>query len=226
MRTRTPSFVLRSTPLVAALACALAPQAANALSFTVIDRSEPRAATVLTLGSLANAIALANATCLLGNTIDLPAGPFTIAPSTSFPQITCSGLTINGNGSTLDGSLSPGVVYGGTTCDNSMLGGVVPFAVNNLEVRNYFGSNGAICGPVTADGDNVHDTNIGIQVEAGAATITNSTFGFNTIGHTGRWGRERVDLRQPDRHPGRHDLRGRTATASSSTARPARSATT
>ncbi len=182
MRTRTPSFVLRSTPLVAALACALTPQAASALSFPVSTVPAIASGDVLTVGSLANAILLANTTCILGNTVDLPAGPFTIAPSTSFPQITCSGLTINGNGSTLDGSSSPGVVYGGTACDNSFLGGVIPFAVKNLEVRNYFASNGAICGPVTADGDNVHDTNTGIQVEAGAATITNSTFEFNSTG--------------------------------------------
>ena len=187
MRTRTPSFVLRSAPLVAALACALAPQAqaatVGACTGLAVSGVQATAESDNSVdGSLACAITFANANCTGSDTIDLPTGPFTIAPATSFPQIACSGLTINGNGSTLDGTSSPGVVYGGTACDGSFLGGVVPFAVKNLEVMSYYGSNAAICGPVTADNDNIHDTYVGIQVEAGAATITNSTFVFNSTG--------------------------------------------
>lgn len=183
MRTRSPSFVLRSAPLVAALACALAPQAANALSFPVSSTPSIASGDVLTVGSLANAITLANATCVLGNTVDLPTGPFTIAPATAMPLITCPGLTINGNGSTLDGSSVEGTPYGGTACDGTFVGGVVPFTVNNLTVTNFYYSYiGAICGPVTADGNTVEYNNIGITVEAGLAHITNNKFGGNGTG--------------------------------------------
>lgn len=184
MRTPSSSFMLRTTPLVAALACALAPQAASA-NFTV--STDPVVASDLANvpGSLANAITLANLACPAASTIDIPTGPFTIAPSVAMPQITCSNVVINGNGNTLSGVNVTSLPYGGSpsACDGTLLGGVVPFRVYSLEVANfYFSYVGAICGPVTAVGNKIHDNNIGIQVYAGAANIVNNRIGGNGTG--------------------------------------------
>lgn len=158
---------IRSLVLAAAIAGAFAP-AAMAATFTVTNGNSSGA------GSLAQAINDANASCGGGDVIDIVGGPFTISPGLPLPTITC-GVTIQGNASILDGSF----MYGG----GCALPGTVPFAVENMVVRNHQAFTSpvsvGICGPVKARGLTVHNNAIGIQIQGGHGEIGGAPAGRN-----------------------------------------------
>src|SRR5438552_16667684 len=90
MRTpRSTRAVFRYSPLVAALACALAPAESQAVAYTVINTNDSGA------GSLRQAITDANTNCFADSSpvvqfIIPGTGPFVIAPATPLPNFVCA----------------------------------------------------------------------------------------------------------------------------------------
>ena len=150
MRTTRPAFshprAARLSPLAAALALVIAPSA-QAVTYSVsnnLDDSNP--------GSLRWAIEQANLNCASDNfpTIFFTA-PFTIAPSTPLPTLSCAGATYS---PTIEAFSYGGTLVGpagGASCglqyDQFAYGGT--FTVRGLTVKNfnYGGSAAGICGP-------------------------------------------------------------------------------
>ena len=114
----------RYSPLVAAVALALSPCAAQAASFAVKNNAD------FGTDSLRQAITDANAGCVSGASIDFVGGPFTIAVATALPTITCPGLSINGDGSNI---VASGLVLG----DGLAASTSPPLSVSNLDVSGF-----------------------------------------------------------------------------------------
>ena len=190
MRTRHrphPSF-FHYSPLVAALAMALAPHPAGATTKTVTtgaDGIDPRPA-----GSLREAIEYFNGHTLVGDifvsnctgsdVINFSGGPFTVALSTGLPTIFCNGLSIQG---------SPGIAINGgnTPANNSSndcgLDSSIPgrkITVSGLEIFGFtYGS--AICGNFDASSNTIHNNDTGLFPHHGA-TITGNVIYTNVTG--------------------------------------------
>ncbi len=170
MRTpHRPKALFRYSPLIAALACVLAPQAAAGAPYTVDSGNGSGA------GTLFSAISQANAACTGTDTIDFSA-PFTVTISTHLPDITCNGLTITGNSGGTSIVPNAGFVYGSNSCGGGNAAiNVVATGVKivNLDISgfNTFGVDTpgfvALCGRVHAKGNHLHGNGEGIRFELG-----------------------------------------------------------
>ena len=196
--------VFRYSPLVAALALALSPQHAHAVTFTVdttLDQIvDPILGVITAPGSLRAAIEAANALSGAGgcgvtnNVVFAGAAPFVISPSSPLPGLQCSGLMVNGavggGKAHLDGG-NGAHSFGFPGC------GLVAFSrtkISNLEVsgyRNTFGYGGGpgtgLCGLLNVQNVDVHDNDTGVHPwdtssVSGSTIVSNSTGIFVSYG--------------------------------------------
>ena len=171
----------RYSPLVAALACVLAPQASLAATFTVTNTGD------FGTGTLRQAMQDANASCNTDPNVtiafNLGSGPFTISPSSALPTITSCfngqlNVTIDGYSQlgsapniaatsfnavipiVIDGSFT----YGGCTfnTDDFSYGGSL-LTLRGLNIRN-FNSGSAICGAVKLGGNRITNNSSPLQI--------------------------------------------------------------
>lgn len=158
----TPTF--RYSPLVAALACVLAPHAAMAAIHTVINANE------FGPGSLYQAIEDANADpgCGVADAVQIQfSGPFVISPGVgSLPAIECGGAVVgnaSGPKAVIDGS---SYSYGGGC---GLSASVVPNVVfRNLEVSNWSSGTGFCGNHFTVLASIVRDNDTGISGGTGS----------------------------------------------------------
>lgn len=165
LRRSTPP-ILRYTPLVAALAMALAPHAAQATNIQVTTHKDDG-----TPGSLREAIEAFNdseGTACTGtndsitfNITDAGTGPFTIALSSPLPALQCGGLTINGGSVvTIQGQDQTS----GFGCGLDVY--FMPSPPNRIIIRNLaitgFSYGTAVCGNVDVIRSKIYGNDTGI----------------------------------------------------------------
>ncbi len=159
----------RYTPLVAGIALVLAPHGAHATSFVVNTGADSAT------GSLRQAILDANNLCTSADTIDFVGGPFVIAVSTALgnlPNIQCTGLTINGDGS----QIYPAATMSGNGLTSLFTYGVT---IQNLDISGFaYGS--AINGHINAIGNKLHDNDTGFTAGFNSQVTGNVVFANNT----------------------------------------------
>ena len=168
------------SPLAAALALALAPQAAEAgVTYNVTSTADSGA------GSLRATIIQANGACSPSNNdvIQLPGGPFTISVSTQLPTINCAGLTLVGNAVpaypaelTVDPAYA-GMVSNGVTAELFLS---TPVTVQGMVIHGF--SDAGITGSVSANNNVIYSNGTGIDVETYGALIQSNTIYANGTG--------------------------------------------
>lgn len=174
------------TPLAAALAMALAPQAVSAANIVVNDSSDSGAFDSSSLtGTLRGAINYVNEICTGSDQITFSGGPFTINVSSDMPTITCPGLTINGGGTkttpvislfNYGGSLNTGLHAYVTSGANVKIKGL------KLYGWSYGSSTTALSGTIDADNNILTQNGTGIYLPYGGSSITNNSI---SSGYTG-----------------------------------------
>ena len=173
------------TPLAAALAMALAPQAVSAANIVVNDSSDSGAFNSSTLtGTLRGAIDYVNELCTGSDQITFSGGPFTINVSTDLPTITCQGLTINGGGTktaavislyNYGGNLNPALQANVTSGANVKIKGL------KISGWSYGSNTTALYGTIDADNNILTQNGTGVYLPYGGS-VTNNTI---TSGYTG-----------------------------------------
>lgn len=190
-RISSPAF--RYSPLVAALALALAPQA-NAATLFVTTTAD------VGTGSLRDAINMANANCASDPAPTIAfniagGGPFVISPSFGLPSLQCGtnaysptvdGYTQTGSSPNTDAGgfnanipviIDGSFAYGGCGLEKfDFLGYGGDLTVKGLEIRNfnYYGGGYGLCGNVRAFGNRIVNNAIGIETHA-TSTIGDTT---------------------------------------------------
>ena len=167
----------RYSPLVAALAMALAPQASRATDYLVTNSGDSSA------GTLRQAIIDSNAACVPGDQIVFSAspgpGPFTVAPATPLPNLSCGGITIVGAGGyALDGS-TVSASYTGCGLDAYFTYGSA-VTVSQLEVFGFntyaYGTSTGLCGNLNVTGSNIHDNYKGMNLDKNRGYVKRHLF--------------------------------------------------
>lgn len=166
-----PAAPFRYSPLIAALACVLGPQAFAAP--TVVNNNPAGT------GSLADAITLANGACGASPQLIDFAGSFTIGVSSPLPEITCANVEINAGTNTviIDGSglFSSGCGLTASSASTRIVG---------LEVRNftYGGSSYGLCGAMEAVNNNIHNNVKGLFLYGSGSVINGNQIHGNQYG--------------------------------------------
>jgi parallel beta-helix repeat protein len=199
-----PSF-FHYSPLVAALALALAPQGAAATTYTVDSSGDNGGSNPLahagTPGTrtFRQALVDANAdhnafppTCGSGSSIEFTgAGPFVIdvsAALTHLPDIQCHSLAIHGRGivqivggpsAALYGFISeaPGFTYGCGLSAMFLSGNRV--TIDGLEV-NGFNMGSAVCGNIDLSNSKIHDNSVGFEPHDSSTATGNQIYANST----------------------------------------------
>src|SRR5258708_6616100 len=177
MRTlRRKSIVVRYTPLVAAVACALAAGVAleaSARTYRVTNNRDGGA------GSVRDVWNLATAGCPGGDVIN-SGGPFGLPPAVSL-DATCGGLVVNGT-DMAGVQISGGSYFVAGGCGISA-NAPSPVTLRSLEISgfNYGGPTTGACGKFFMWGNRVHDNYNGINANSGSQIGDGSVAGRNFI---------------------------------------------
>ena len=174
------------TPLAAALAAALAPQAVNAATVTVdntVDNGFSYFQDPVQGTNLRGAIDHLNANCTGSDTINFfhvnGNTPFVISVSGEM-DVTCGGLTIDGGGNKTNSLTLLQAMYGGMGGYALWSGASTNMNVKGLDISGWtYGT--ALGGHVNADNNILHANSTGIFISYGGATsITNNTIFSNS----------------------------------------------
>ncbi|MFZ3320992.1 MAG: choice-of-anchor D domain-containing protein [Usitatibacter sp.] len=171
------------TPLVAALAAALAPQAAQAINIVVDNNSDSSYYQDLTFGTtLRGAIDYLNSNCSSGGGDSIKFfhangnTPFVTAPATEI-DVYCGGLTIDGEGSMTNSLTVIQSAYGGGSYA-LWSGASTNVTFKGLDITGY-NSGTALGGHLDANNNILHSNATGIFVAYGGTSITNNTIFSN-----------------------------------------------
>jgi trimeric autotransporter adhesin len=171
------------SPLAAALAVALAPQAAQATNIVVNSTSDSSYYQDATNGtSLRGALSFVNANCSGADKITFTSnGPFITSASTDLPTITCAGLTIDGGGT----MGSPGAIIQATSYGSHSFGlrstASSPTSIRGMGVQGWTYGTG-LSGHLNADNNTIHGNSTGIDSFYPDNKVTNNAVFSNGTG--------------------------------------------
>jgi trimeric autotransporter adhesin len=184
MRTKRPRPAIsdfRYSPLVAALAVALAPQA-FAVTKTVSNGTDSPTAPA---GSLREALTFFQSNCAGDGTdriefASFPNGPFVSTVSSPLPVITCGQLVIDGAANQTPGFIASVQSAGGVAIGLNSAA-PAPVTVSNLNVSS-FNLGPALYGNLNSTGNVLTNNNIALSPTGSNLTVSSTTIANNSTG--------------------------------------------